>query len=224
MTIDVVMLAKGSSGHLKSMTQQAINSIHASEKEIQFNIIVVETVEGVTYKGCTVVHPGGQFNYNKFTKIGVNHLGDSEYVLFVNNDIKAHYDFAKHLVDGLLLYDSVSPCNPMMPEHNRMRGEYHEGFTIWSPARFCGWAFMVKRSLMDEIGVDRMFPDEIEGWYSDNWLCDLLQLEGKKHALVSRSKLDHLQSKTITSLDKVEHDRITIGQKKNYDKLLGGLE
>ena len=34
MTIDVVMLAKGSSGHLKSMTQQAINSIHASEKEI----------------------------------------------------------------------------------------------------------------------------------------------------------------------------------------------
>jgi len=42
--------------------------------------------------------------------------------------------------------------------------------------------------------------------------------------LVSRAKVDHLESKTIRSLTREEHDRITYEQKKNYDKLLGGLE
>ena len=222
MTIDVIMLAKGSTGNLKSMTQQAINSIHAAEKDIQFNIIVVETIKDVTYKHCTVVHPDEKFNYNKFTKIGLRHLSGADYVYFVNNDTKAHYEFAKHLVNGLLIYDSVSPVNPMMPEHRNKREQYIEGFQVRE--LFCGWAFMVKRTLLDEINHDVLFPDEIEGWYSDNWFADVLANHGKRHALVSRAKVDHLESKTIRSLSREEHDRITYEQKKNYDKLLGGLE
>ena len=225
MLIDVIMLARGERSSLRMMTQQAINSIHASEKDIQFNIIVVETIDGVTYKHCTVIHPNKKFNYNEFTKIGFSHISkDSEYVLFVNNDIKAHHDFAKHLVDGLMIYDSVSPVNPMMPQHKGLRGMFVEGFNIWhGSAEFCGWAFMMKTETVRE-NLNRFFPDEIEGWYSDNWMTDILKNEGYKHALVVRSRLDHLQSKTLRLLKKDEHDHYTTGQKDNYDKLLGGLE
>lgn len=224
MVIDVIMLAMGSRSTLRMMTQQAINSIHASSTD-EFRIIVVETIEGVTYKHCTVIHPCEKFNYNKFTKIGFEAIPkDSQYVLFVNNDIKAHKGFTQGLVDGLMMYDSVSPANPMMPQHRGLRGYYVEGFGIWhGDAPFCGWAFMMKYQTVYE-NLNRFFPDEIEGWYSDNWLTDVMQSEGMKHALCVRSKLDHLQSKTLRSLDKESHDHYTSGQKDNYDKLLGGLE
>ena len=226
MTIDVIMLAKGDKGQLKSMTQQAINSIHASEKDIQFEIVVVESVPGVTYKHCKVVYPmQDRFNYNTATLFGLEHIRpEAEYVLFVNNDIKAHKGFTQGLVDGLMIYDSVSPANPMMPQHRGLRGDYVQGFGIWhGDAPFCGWAFMMKYQTVYE-NLNRFFPDEIEGWYSDNWLTDVMQSEGMKHALCVRSKLDHLQSKTLKSLDKESHDHYTSGQKDNYDKLLGGLE
>jgi len=219
MTVDVIML------HLRSMTQQAINSIHASERDIQFNIIVVETIEGVTYKHCTVIHPNEKFNYNKFTKIGIDALPeDSEYVFFVNNDIHVHKDCVKHLINALLIYDTVSPVNPMMGQHKSLRDLYTEGFNIWhGKAEFCGWAIMMKSDLAKE-NKSRFFPDEIEAWYSDNWLTDVLKNDGYKHALVKFAKLDHLESKTLRTISKEEHDHYTTGQKENYDKLLGGLE
>ena len=225
MTVDVIMLARGATGHLRSMTQQAINSIHASERDIQFNIIVVETINEVTYKHCTVIHPDEKFNYNKFTKIGINNLPeDSEYVFFVNNDIHVHKDCAKRLMDALLIYDTVSPANPMIGQHKNLKQEYTEGFNIWhGNAEFCGWAIMMKSDLAKE-NKERFFPDEIEAWYSDNWLTDVLRNDGYKHALVKFAKLDHFESKTLKSISKEEHDYYTKGQKENYDKLLGGLE
>lgn len=223
MIVDVIMLANGSKGQLRSMTQQAINSIHASEKDIQFEIVVVESVPGVTYKHCKVVYPmQDRFNYNTATLFGLDHIRpEAEYVLFVNNDIKAYQDFARHLVDALLMYDSVSPVNPMMPEH-KIRETYKEGFNVREI--FCGWAFMLKKKTIDEIGAKRMFPSSIEGWYSDNWLSDLLQSKAKKHALVRYSRMDHLESKTLRSVSRSEHDRLTYGQRENYDKMLNGLE
>jgi hypothetical protein len=109
MTIDVIMLSKGDTPAKRSMTQNAINSIHGSEFDIQFNIIVVENIPKVVYKGCTNIHPEKKFHYNEFTKIGYLHCDKSEYILFINNDIKAYKGFASELVKALDVYDSVSP-------------------------------------------------------------------------------------------------------------------
>ncbi len=100
--VDVIMLSKGDRGQLKNMTQRAINSIHASGV-MNFNIICVETITGVSYKGSTMVHPNEPFNYNKFTKYGLEKCS-GEYVLFVNNDILAHKDFAPPLINYLFTY------------------------------------------------------------------------------------------------------------------------
>lgn len=223
MIVDVIMLSKGD-GKLKTMTQRAVNSIIASEYAVQFHIVVVETIKDVTYKNCTVVCPEKKFNYNEFTKIGYDFCKKGEFVLFVNNDILAEKGFCTKLIDALNYADSVSPCNPRDPEHKRLPERLNYGKSIWQPSRFCGWAFLVKRSLIDEIGIDRLFPNELHGWYSDNWFCEMLDLHNKTHALVKGSNVTHLQSQTLISLSKEEKHFYTHEQKDNYDKLLGGIE
>jgi hypothetical protein len=142
MTIDVIMLSKGDTPAKRSMTQNAINSIHGSEFDIQFNIIVVENIPKVVYKGCTNIHPEKKFHYNEFTKIGYLHCDKSDYILFVNNDIKAYKGFASELVKALDIYNSVSPMCPRVPEHRNLPEKYNEGLAV--SARFAGWAFMMK--------------------------------------------------------------------------------
>jgi GT2 family glycosyltransferase len=215
------MLSKGDNGQRKTMTQRAINSIYSSESTVIPHIYVVETIEGVTYKNCEMIHPKEPFNYNKFTKYGLEAVkGRSHYVLFVNNDIFMTKGALVPLINNLLQFDSVSPANPLLSQHKHLqRYEYLEGFSIWSPAYFCGWGFMMKWETILQLGVDNMFPNEIEGWYSDNYLCDVMQKNGMRHALIPKSKMEHFGSITIKSLDKESHDKITVGQEAAYKKL-----
>lgn len=220
--IDVIMLSKGDDHTKRIMTQKAINSILSNDKD-EFNIVVVETITGVTYRGCTVIHPDKQFNYNKFTKIGYKYTS-GDYVLFVNNDIIMLRNCTKYLKNALEIYPCVCPMNPRWPEHSKIRDEYSEGYSIWEPSRFTGWAFMMKRQTIEGLGIDKLFPNELAGWYSDNWITEVLRNNGLKSALVRSAKLEHLQSVTIKSLKKEEKDYYTNGQRTNFDKLLEGLE
>ena len=222
MIIDVIMLSKGDTPAKRSMTQNAINSIHGSEFDIQFNIIVVENIPKVVYKGCTNIHPEKKFHYNEFTKIGYSHCDKSDYILFVNNDIKAYKGFASELVKALDIYDSVSPMCPRVPEHRNLPENYNEGLAV--RARFAGWAFMMKRATVDGLGLAKLFPMDLHAWYSDNWVAHILANNGLKHALVRSSKIEHFASVTLKSLDKEEGEFYTTGQKEKFDDLLASFD
>ena len=225
MIVDVIMLSKGDTPNKRQMTQNAINSIHASEFHHTFNIVVVETMPNVVYKNCVNIHPNEIFHYNKFTKIGYAKCDQSDYILFVNNDIRAHHDFVSEMLKGLEAgYHSVSPTCPRINEHRTLQGEFLEGFSIWSPARFCGWAFMMKKATVESIGLSKLFPNELHGWYSDNWVCEIMKNNGLKHALVKNAKLEHFQSMTLKSLDKEENIFYTTGQKEAFDDLLASFD
>ncbi len=218
--LDVIMLSKGDDSKKRAMTQRAIKTLL---NDYECRIIVVETITGINYFGCTVIHPNTKFNYNEFTKIGYKYV-TAENVLFVNNDIICGKNCLKNLILALNDYPCVCPANPRLVEHNIMKEQYRVGFSIWQPAVFCGWAFMMKKTTIDEIGINKLFPTELAGWFSDNWVCEILKQNNLQSALVRDAHLEHLQSVTLKSLTKAEGNYYTEGQRENFDKLLESFE
>ena len=59
--------------------------------------------------------------------------------------------------------------------------------------------------------------EEIAHWYSDNNYADELQKYGFRHALVSASKVHHLEKQT--SVKQPNYHELTVGQETAYNNL-----
>ena len=73
MTVDIIILSHAKTAQLFDLTQATIDSCHASDKAIQFNIIVLEQEPNVIYRDCQTGFVKGQFgfNYNAFMNKGI---------------------------------------------------------------------------------------------------------------------------------------------------------
>jgi len=88
---DVIFLSKTSNKDVFDMTQKAINSLHDSEKNNKFRVIVVESnLDANTPKyeniHLSVTYEEPTFNYNKALNLAFNHV-ESDYVAVFNNDV-----------------------------------------------------------------------------------------------------------------------------------------
>ena len=218
--IDCIILSFARSKDLHRMTQRAVNSLVADFDGS--TIYVVETKpEAEPYKSAQTIYPRHEFNYNQFMKIGIQ-SGSNPYVFMLNNDIICHKGCQKELIKYLDVYASVSPRNPLMPQHKHLDA-VNEGMNIWhGKAELCGWAIMIKRDTLNMIGLDTLFPSQFKFWYQDNVYAEVLKQRGLKHALISSAKLDHLESKTLNG--QPNKDELTHDQKELYDNWLESLE
>lgn len=214
--IDCIILSYARDKQLERMTQRAVNSLIADGG----TVYVVET-GNATYSGCQTIHPNTEFNYNKFMKIGIN-SGSNPYVFMLNNDILCKKMCLKSLVMALEEFDSVSPKNPLLPQHNQFKEHYNEGFSIWMPGHFAGWAVMMKRETIKEIGINKLLPDDFKFWYQDNVMTQVLKNNGKRHALVTSAELEHFESKTLHGQQ--DKDHLTHEQKEIFDNYLESFE
>ena len=75
--IDIIILSYAKNDHLKSLTQQTLDTLLASEaaNEIKFNPIVIESeksLKSYQFPGSTTLYPEEKFGYNRFMNIGTH--------------------------------------------------------------------------------------------------------------------------------------------------------
>lgn len=208
MKIDVVILSHGKTPGLIATTQNAINSCLASETEIDFNIIVIEQQESVTYEGCQVHYDSSEFNYNKFMNKGIE-LGDAPYIALCNNDLDFKPQWASILIVAMQKHNLLSAC-PICPHVQPPRLPLTEDvyFGYRNSHEVSGWCIVINRDILKIIGkLDEEYPF----WFADNVYSEQLKKHDIQHAVVSKSVVEHIRSKTLNTLDRQTHKNITTG-------------
>jgi hypothetical protein len=223
MIVDIVMLVKSKSDYLINMTKDAIKSLHLSETDHSFNVILLESgnFEEGRYSDCIYIKPDlGDFNYNRYMSYGIG-LCTSDYIGMANNDL-IFYDrwFSNILSYKDILHDVMSFCcwNGYNSWHNNMfpeTKEYYIGYGICS--YLSGWFILVKKEVFDIISLDCT----VNFWGSDSVYQDALIKHNIKHALMRFSCIDHITSATLNTCDSAEAHMFTVGQQEVYRKNFG---
>lgn len=206
---DIIIIAASLNNELIEMTQNAVDSCYNSAGD--FNIVVIETYKKYPYKNARILQfKRTNFNYNKAVNYGLSKTKNKIVGVF-NNDVIFKKNWFTQLIKGFKKYDSLSPrCETS----NKKTTGINEGYKLRTHLN--GWAIVFKRSILEKIGK---FNDEVEFWRSDDAYAQQLIIKGIKHALVSSSIVNHLNSRTINGLDPKERKQKTYDQFHKFKNL-----
>lgn len=198
MIVDVIILSHAKTAPLFDLTQDTIDSCHASDKNVTFNILVLEQAPNVIYRDCITGFIKGEFNYNAFMNKGIS-LTSHEYVCLCNNDLVFENNWATNLIQAMKENELLSAC-PAQKEKIGIEYGYANSHHM------NGWCIMCDRKLFDIIGeIDSEFPF----WFADNIYAQQLKLHNVKHAVVNNSVVKHLGSSTLKTIEKSLHTKYT---------------
>lgn len=205
MTVDIIILSHARNQMLLDLTQATIDSCHASDKAVQFNILVLEQEPNVIYRDCITGFVKGEFNYNKFMNLGIS-LTSNKYVALCNNDLIFGKDWASNIIAAMKENELLSAC-PAQKERTGIEFGYANSHHM------NGWCIMCDRKLFDIIGeIDSEFPF----WFADNIYAEQLKRHNVKHAVVNNSVVKHLGSSTLNTIEKSLHTEYTTGLIKKF--------
>lgn len=221
--VDVVIISYAKDDKLKRVTMDGIESLIASENNIQFNIVVVESNLFTSYDHyphTRTIHPCAQnpFNYNASLNIGAKE-GKSPYVFLANNDLTYEKGWATEILKQMSLNPMISSASPLCPQTQNINDwnsfSAYEGCVV--RRQFAGWAFMIKREALEKIGY---IDEGVDFWYSDNLTLDQYKYYGIKHFLITNSVVHHhdknLGTTGVSVLDDKKKDEFTVGQYNKY--------
>lgn len=196
------------------MNNECIDSINNSTTDHKFNIILVETESTKTYKyyqdNVTVIQPNEEFNYNRFLNIGLKYC-NNEWILISNNDTIYHKWFLERLLeanehDNELL--SMSPMDDSWHRHALFNRDFDIYYGYRTSYEITGWSILMNRSVLNKIGD---FDEEFKFWYQDNDYAETLSKNKIKHALITKSKVTHLLSKSHDFIEDSKKFEMTDG-------------
>lgn len=183
---------------IQMILRVCIATIRQSEPRTQFNIIVVES--GPTLIECgqniTIRYDREKFNYNHALNQGLS-ICKNEWVVLANNDLV----FRKYWMTEIFLAHESNPDIMSFCPWNEMHN-WH--FNLFGPDpdpvirgyRIChemaGWCIIARREIFDKIRLS----ERVDFWFSDNVYADALIAANIPHALVSRSRVNHMVSQT----------------------------
>ena len=222
--IDVVMLTK--SGDDFSICERTIRSLHDSEQDYKFNIILIDSGNPGKYRYAVDKHIvlDEQFNYNKFLNIGFKHTS-ADWVLISNDDVGYEIGWLSEIMK---VYnerpdiESFSPKDPMLYmiyfpwNFIGTKSIYHENYRV--SEALMGWSILVRKTALDKITP---FDENFDMYYQDNDYGEMLKLNGIKHALVRNSIAVHrgtMRVKDVPSdskVNKIEEDELKFRTKWN---------
>jgi GT2 family glycosyltransferase len=212
MNLSVVIASYAKTEHHRRLTEQSIRT--ASRCGIT-DIIVVETMPGVVFKGAkTIEYPQGQtFCYNRALNIGITEC-KNKYIALCNNDLVFHYGFEK--IAEYMEYNDILSASPYtIKAHQRThkKGNHmYYGYRIGY--EFCGWCIVIDTDILPMIGGK--LDETYSFWFSDNAFADQLKKAGIKHALMCNVSIDHIESATLKTLPKGQSIEMTLIQEQKY--------
>ncbi len=208
MTVDILILSFAKTEQLWKLTQSTVDSCLQSEKEIDFNILVLEQNTNISYERCKTHYITEAFNYNRFMNIGISLTG-GEYVCLCNNDLIFGKGWCSNIIRAMQENKLLS-ASPLCPRVQGERIKYGPAvdFGYNNSHHMSGWCIMCNRKLFKIIGE---IDDEFPFWFADNIYSEQLKKHKVKHALVRSSVVTHIGSSTLRSISKQLHDEYTSG-------------
>lgn len=219
--IDIIILSYAKNDALKDITLACINSLMASEDplQIKFNVIVIESNHGLKpyqYPSSNTIYSNKKFGYHRYMNIGIK-LSNNPYICLCNNDLIFHKNWASAMLQVFRedqLIESASPiCSIHHPAHGiGLDSGIHVGYKVRK--EITGWCLFFKRSILKRTGL---LDEHFSFWYADNDYAKTLEKHKIKHALVTNSVVDHIESKTLKTLDKKAQLKITERERFYYE-------
>jgi GT2 family glycosyltransferase len=221
LNIDIIILSYARDEKLKSVTLDGLQTLLDSEDpaHIHFNIIVIEsnqTLAPYQYPSTTTVYPKKSFGYHKFMNIGIQ-MSHSPYVCICNNDLLFHKHWASEILKAFeadpTLYSASPACSMHHPAQQiSLQSGIHYGYEVRK--ELVGWCLFFKRDMLSITGkLDPAF----KFWFADNDYSKTLQKYRLKHALVTSSMVDHLESTTLKTKATTEQQKLTAGERFYYE-------
>jgi GT2 family glycosyltransferase len=187
------------------MNNDCINSIISSTYNYYFNIYLIETNQTNTYvyeqANVKIIKPNEEFNYNRFINIGLSYC-KSEWVLITNNDTIYTENFVEYMLNANEFDENLLSMSPMDDtwikhyQHFNKNTDVYYGYRV--SYELTGWSIFLKRSILNIIGN---FDEQFSFFYQDDDYAKTLLKYGIKHALVTKSKVTHLLSKSHNLID-----------------------
>lgn len=219
--IDIIILSYARDAALKRLTQNTLDTLWASEPAnlIRFNVVVIESnhaLKPFQYTGTKTIYPEQKFGYNKFMNIGIR-LTNSPYVCMCNNDLLFHKGWASAMLSAFAHPAGLESASPLCSVHHPGIGINPDtGILTGYEVRkeLAGWCIFFRRKMLEKTGL----PDpRFRFWYADNDYGNTLQKLGLKHALVTSSIVDHLESQTLLTKTSADQQKLTAGERFYYE-------
>jgi autotransporter strand-loop-strand O-heptosyltransferase len=222
-TIDVICLTNTKDDKFYGLTNQTIKTLLKSEKNIHFNINLIESNSNnelkYNFPDLKYIKPNETFNYNRFLNIGLKNC-NNDWVLIMNNDI----NFTEGWLSEILKeheknpdVKSFSPFDPIAAQkhypHLYKDGNLYIGYK--TPVELMGWCILVKKEVLDLIGG---FDEQFDFWFQDDDYGQTLKSHNILHGLVKSAVVYHFESSSHNLLSKREKDRMTTQAKNKFNK------
>lgn len=219
--IDIIILSFAKNRELKTITEDCLRSLHESENtaEIKFNIIVIESnkdLKPFQYEGTETLYPWQRFGYHRYMNIGINKTR-SKYVCICNNDLFFHPGWASEIIKAFNSDPELASASPACGIHHPENGfslnnGIHYGYEVRK--ELVGWCIFFRRDILKITGkLDPAF----KFWFADNDYSNTLKKHKLKHALVTSSIVDHLESRTLKTKTPKEQELLTSRERFYYE-------
>ncbi len=219
--VDIIILSNSSKTELQKLTENALVSLVNSEdpEKILFNILVIESNLNqipYTYPNTQTIYPKKKFGFHKFFNVGIK-LTSSTFVCLCNNDLIFHPGWATEILKAFKndpeLYSACPACSFHHPNHEiPLNSGNYEGHEV--RREIAGWCLFFKRDMLKITGL---LDEKFKFWYADNDYTNTLKKHNLKHALVTSSIVDHLESQTLKSKDEKTQTKLTHGERVYYE-------
>ena len=196
MKLSAIILALTTTKELYNMTNDCINSLIESEKDLDIEIIVVESnksylnSEYIYPDFVKVIIPDTDFNFHKFLNIGIK-SSKGEYIALCNNDLIFYKDWFYKIMQVKKQNPTIKSFSPSNKINDcTITKSFELGYKVRT--HVMGWCLVADRTLFSKIG----FLDETFDFsFADNDYAMTLKKYNIKHALVCDSKVEHLDKK-----------------------------
>ncbi|UKT64396.1 glycosyltransferase family 2 protein [Pedobacter mucosus] len=210
--IDIIILSYAKNEVLRKLTEQTIDTCIKSENpnSIQFNIVVIESnasLKPYQFKNTNTIYPDVKFGFNRYLNIGIKNSG-SDYLCLCNNDLVFELNWASEILEAMRTDVELLSASTFCPRmHKDSEYRINTGSFYGYEGLFSGWCFLIKRSLLDQIGL---FDENFEFWYADADYLKTLKLHGIKNKLITTSIVRHLNAVTSKLLNRREYFNYTL--------------
>lgn len=220
--VDVCIISYAKTDELREVTERGIETLLASEHNIDFHIYVVESNKEVSYNmyhNTKTIYTDLPFNYNAYLNLAIVQ-GKSEYVVLCNNDLTYSKGWASNIIKEMKANPEILSSSPFCPQTQNKKdfpNNIYFGYTV--RRELAGWCIFQQRKIYDIIFA---LSEKVDFWYSDNIYSDQLVVNNLKHMLVTTSTVSHHEKNLGITGEKTlgvyEMQDLTTGQYEKYLK------
>ncbi|WP_420573593.1 glycosyltransferase family 2 protein [Kordia sp.] len=211
MLFSAIILSNTKSQSIFDMTLQCIESMITAEKEnpaIKFEVLLIESnkqIHNSNYnfpEHVKMIIPTEDFNFHKFLNIGIKEA-TGDFVGLFNNDLIFQKNWFTEILNVKKKYPKVQSFCPVdydskfTPKSFFGEETYLFGYKV--RRHIVGWCIIAEKSMFEKTGL---LDERFSFFYADDEYSLMLQKYGKKHVVVAKSEVSHLESKVSKELEK----------------------